>query len=123
MKSWVALAIVLSSTLLAPRDSRAMQIVARGDSLEGRVFDTFSHRGVAGLQVQLTAPRAEQLPVRVTMTAGDGSYKFTHVRKGKYLLEVYHGVTLLSRREIDTRAPIDILIPLRPAPPGGVHAP
>jgi len=85
----------------------------RGDKVDGRVFDSTTDRGIPGMIVRLTPPRSSQEPERVTRTGVSGEYGFTKVKKGRYLLQVYLGSTLLFRRLIDTSQDQDFLVTLR----------
>jgi hypothetical protein len=68
----------------------------------GRVFDAASRDGIQNLQVKLTPPRQSKAPIRIASTARDGGFEFTRLQRGRYLVEVSQGVTLLYRAEVDT---------------------
>jgi hypothetical protein len=93
--------------------------VVRPDSITGPVFDSSSNRGIAGLSVQLTAPRVMKQPVRITITNADREFAFKGLTAGKYLLTISRGTTLLYRKEIDNRVTKDFTVPLRVVPAGG----
>jgi hypothetical protein len=110
-------AVVLTALvafLIIPLIAQAVVVKVRPDSITGRVFETSTNSGVPGLSVRLVAPRAERLPTRITATTSDGRFEFVELRKGKYLLVIYQGTTLLFRREIDTSVETEFTVALRP---------
>jgi len=106
--------LALAALVLAPARGHAVAAVVQGDSLVGQVFNSVTNKGLPGYQVQLTAPKSTGVPVRIAITDADGRYRFLHVWKGSCLLEVYSGLTLVSRQVIDTSAPRRYLVTLRP---------
>jgi len=110
--------LVLAGTLIAalviPLIANAVQVQVKHDSITGRVFDSSTNRGVPGLSVRLIPPRAENLPTKITSTSGDGTFQFVDLRKGKYLLVMYRGTTLVFRREIDTNVEKEFTVTLHP---------
>ncbi len=109
----LALGICLAA-LVASSPARAVTVEVRDDSINGRVFDSSSGQGIAGLSVHLVAPRALNQPVRITTTGPDGTFGFTRLTKGKHLLVIYRGTTLVFRREIDTTVTTSFTVRLRP---------
>jgi Carboxypeptidase regulatory-like domain len=89
-------------------------VQVKHDSISGRVFNSASGTGVAGLSVRLNAPRVLQLPVKITTTNANGEFQFAGLRTGKYLLTIYQGTTLLFRREIDNSIETEFVVSLRP---------
>ncbi len=71
-----------------------------GLKLEGRVHEAMSNKGIPGLAVKLIPPTASQKPEKITFTDHNGEFHFPALDSGKYLLEVYQGVTLLHREMI-----------------------
>jgi len=114
----LALAFCLTA-LVVSLSARAVSVEVRDDSIKGRVFDSSSGQGITGLSVQLIAPKVLSLPVKITTTASDGSFGFTQLPKGKYLLVIYRGTKLVFRREIDTTVTTTFTVPLRPVRPSG----
>jgi len=104
----------LVAFLVIPLIAHAVVVKVRPDSISGRVFETSTNMGVPGLSVRLMAPRAERLPTKITSTTNDGRFEFAELRKGKYLLVIYQGTTLLFRREIDTTVETEFTVALRP---------
>lgn len=90
-----------------------MAVHVEGDKVNGRVFDSTTNHGIPGLIVRLTPPLASQEPERIARTGGDGEFGFNKVGKGKYLLQVYQGTTLLFRRLVDTSKDQDFLVTLK----------
>jgi hypothetical protein len=93
--------------------ANAVIVKIEQDRITGRVFDSSSNRGIAGLSVRLLAPRAAKLPVRVTITDANGEFAFKGVSVGKYLLEINRGTTLLYRKEIDNSVATSFTVPLQ----------
>jgi hypothetical protein len=94
--------------------ANAVMVKIEQDRITGRVFDSSTNRGIAGLSVRLLAPRAAKLPVRVTITDANGEFAFKGVTTGKYLLEINRGTTLLYRKEIDNSIATSFTVPLEP---------
>ena len=90
------LAVAVALTLAAPG------LVAQAADFPGRVFDAGTKDGIQNLQVKLTPPRQSKAPIRIASTARDGAFEFTRLVRGRYLVEVSQGVTLLYRAEVDT---------------------
>jgi hypothetical protein len=118
MRRLVLITIGIVATLLA-MNAHAVAVVVRPDSITGRVFDSSSNRGIAGLSVQLMAPKVLKQPVRITVTNADGVFEFKGLTVGKYLLAIYRGTTLLYRKEIDNAVANTFTVPLRVMPGGG----
>jgi Carboxypeptidase regulatory-like domain len=96
-----------------------VEVQVRHDSISGRVFNSASGAGVAGLSVRLIAPRALQLPVKITTTGANGEFRFSGLRTGKHLLTIYQGTTLLFRREIDNSIETKFVVSLKPVAAAG----
>ncbi len=100
--------------LLISLAANAVMMQIEKDRITGRVFDSSSNRGIAGLSVRLIAPRVARLPTRVTITDVNGEFAFKGVTTGKYLLEINRGTMLLYRKEIDNSAATSFTVPLQP---------
>ena len=112
--------LVLGILLTAvPICAGAVAISVQRDAISGRVFDSATDHGIAGLSVRLLAPRAMKQPVRVTITDANGEFGFRGLTVGKYLLTLYRGTTLLYRREIDNSVATTFAVPLRSVPAVG----
>lgn len=75
-----------------------------GAELDGRIVDAASRDGIPELTVKLIPPMAMQSlrrPEKITTTDRHGEFRFTDTDTGKYLLEVYQGVTLLYRGVVE----------------------
>jgi len=94
--------------------ANAVMVKIEQDRITGRVFDSSSNRGIAGLSVRLLAPRSAKLPVRVTITNVNGEFAFEGMTIGKYLLEISRGTTLLYRKEINNSVATSFTVPLEP---------
>lgn len=82
-------------------------------SFSGRVYDAATKDGIENLQVKLTPPRQSKAPLRLAQTARDGTFGFEQLARGRYLLEVSLGTTLLYRAEVDAVQTPRVDIPLR----------
>src|SRR5262245_46808506 len=83
--------------------------------VEGTVYDQDSNAGIPGLTVRLIPPRSTKKPERVLPTDQKGYFCYKGEDRGTFLLEVYQGVTLLYRKEIDTMQTWNLRIPLKKA--------
>jgi len=70
------------------------------NSLAGRVVEATTHRGIPALNVKLIPSRELRESQQVTSTNRDGEFHFVNLRKGRYLLEIRQGVTLLHREVV-----------------------
>lgn len=68
--------------------------------LDGRVYEAAGQKGIPALAVKLIPPRALHGVERITSTDDGGRFRFGNLDGGRYLLEVYQGVTLLYREVI-----------------------
>jgi len=73
-------------------------------SLRGKVLEAVSRHGIAALSVNLIASRKLGQPQRLTSTDQHGVFIFTGLTRGRYLLEVSQGVTLLHREVLSIEA-------------------
>lgn len=89
-------------------------VQVRHDSITGRVYNSASGSGVAGLSVRLEAPSALQVPVKITTTGANGEFAFSGLQTGKYLLSIYQGTTLVFRRAIDNSIETNFVVSLQP---------
>ncbi len=74
---------------------------ARGAEFNGRVVEEASRGGISDLTVRLIPPKARNQPEKVTTTNEGGEFHFPELEKGRYLLEIYQGTTLLYREVIE----------------------
>jgi hypothetical protein len=81
--------------------------------LDGRVFETTTERGIPALTVKLIPPKAAKRPEKITSTNYQGNFRFSGVPTGRYLIEVYQGVTILYRDIIEITRDMRKDIPLR----------
>lgn len=98
---------LLAALLLFAWSSPAVAI-----TLDGVTVDADSKAGIADLTVKLRPPTSSGGPERVTFTDGKGAFRFQKVDPGRYLFEVYQGVTLLYRKVLalskDTREEVKL---------------
>ena len=89
-------------TVLCISDAQGMKLEVREDTIKGRIYDATNQSGIPELTVRLIPPKSVPRPEKITTTDQNGEFRFSGVDKGKYLLEVYQGVTLLYRNVLDT---------------------
>ncbi|MEZ5287228.1 MAG: carboxypeptidase-like regulatory domain-containing protein [Vicinamibacterales bacterium] len=87
--------------------------LAQAADFTGRVFDADSKDGLQNLQVKLTPPRQVKAPIRIATTDREGGFSFRRLLRGRYLVEVSQGTTLLYRAEVDTTKTSSLQIPLK----------
>lgn len=75
--------------------------VAAAAELNGRVVEETGGEGISDLTVRLIPPKATREPEKVTTTNDRGEFHFPDLTKGKYLLEVSQGTTLLYREVVE----------------------
>jgi len=97
----IALLCFLSAIIISPNNSEAVDIKVEGDNISGRVYDASNNQGISNMVVKLTPPRNLKEPQKITVTDNDGQFKFSGLKKTRYLLEVTQGPTLLYRDVID----------------------
>jgi hypothetical protein len=98
----VFLAMVLIIIVMLPRYSQAgMKMEARGDYISGQIFYFANNKGISDMVVKLTPPRDFKEPQKTAITDQYGRFKFAGLKKGRYLLEVHQGPTLLYRDMVD----------------------
>lgn len=68
--------------------------------LSGRVYDGASKDSIPDLTLKLIPPKNANAPERITSTDRGGRFNFGEVPPGKYLLEVYQGLTLVYREVV-----------------------
>jgi hypothetical protein len=85
---------------------------AAGMALEGRVYEAAGQKGIPALTLKLIPPRDLRGVEKITTTDDRGSFHFSALDRGRYLLEIYQGVMLLYREVInvdrDTRKDIEL---------------
>lgn len=72
-------------------------------NLSGRIEESASKQGIPDMTVKLIPSRGGKEPERVTTTDSDGVYRFSKIREGMYLVELYRGVTLLHREVVEVK--------------------
>jgi hypothetical protein len=81
--------------------------------LDGRVYEITTERGIPALTVKLIPPKATKRPERITSTNYQGNFQFSGIQTGRYLIEVYQGLTILYRDMIEITHDMRKDIPLR----------
>jgi hypothetical protein len=105
---------VRRAACLALALTAAVAVAAQSASdFSGRVFDADSKAGIANLQVKLTPPRQAKASARITSTGAKGEFTVRQLARGRYLLEISQGVTLLYRAEVDTAKTARVDVPLK----------
>ncbi len=72
-----------------------------GVTLSGVITDNHG-KGVPNLEVKLSPPRSVREAEHITTTAGNGAYRVTNLRRGRYLMEISLSYRLVYRGVIDT---------------------
>ena len=80
-----------------------MKLEVTEGAIKGRIYEATTRRGIPGLIVRLIPTVAMKKPEKITDTDDNGEFRFADLEKGRYLLEVYQGLTLLYRDTIDTK--------------------
>jgi hypothetical protein len=96
--------IILIFGMLPGFCQAGMKMEVGKDFISGQVFYLANHKGIGDLVVKLTPPRNFREVVQkeiILVTDKNGQFKFTGLPKGKYLLELYEGPTLLYRDMVD----------------------
>jgi hypothetical protein len=106
--------VLIVVVALAATVVQAIQVTTHDGVISGRIFDSTTNAGIPGMTVKLTPPKATGRPQRVTRTDAEGAFDFGKLAKGRYLLEVYQGATLLHRRVIDNTQDQQFEVSLRP---------
>jgi len=88
-------------------------VYGEGVRLDGRIFEEKSQKGIANLIVKLISPKASGKPEKITTVDPEGEFSFSNIPTGRYLLEAYQGVTILSRTLIDVDRDMRVDIQLR----------
>lgn len=79
----------------------AAAVAYGGDSrIDGEVHDASTKKGIPGLTVKLIPPKGAPMPQKITFTNPEGRFQLLNLERGKYLLEVYQGVTLVHREVV-----------------------
>jgi hypothetical protein len=87
---FLTLAVLVSLALLHAAAAR----------LSGRIYDGASKQNIPDLTIKLVPPKDVNAPERITSTDHGGRFNFGDVAPGKYLLEVYQGLTLVHREVV-----------------------
>ncbi len=111
-----ALRIAVALLAFGATTARGIEVITNEGVISGRIFDSATNEGIAGMTVKLTPPKATRRPQLVTRTDVQGAFDFGKLEKGRYLLQVYQGATLLYRRVIDSRQNSRFEVRLRPKP-------
>ena len=86
---------------------------AHGAHLTGRLYDQINNQGIPGLTIKLTPPTGIKAPSMTTAADLSGQYTFDEASPGRYLLEVYVGLTVVHREVVfvtgDLRKDIGLL--------------
>jgi hypothetical protein len=82
-------------------------------SFGGTVFDTETKKGIPNLTVKLVPPKEAKAVDAATATDANGNFSFPRAQAGKYLLEVYFGLTLVHREVVTAGGGARVAIPLR----------
>ena len=88
-------------------------VQAQQITLEGKVIEAATQKGVPALSLRLTPSRGLKQPQRITSTNRDGEFHFSGLLRGRYLLEVRQGVTLLHREIVTIEASTTKQVTLR----------
>lgn len=75
--------------------------------LTGRVYDGATKEGIPDLIVKLIPPKATDTPEFTTVTDSSGKFSFNEAHAGKYLLEVFYGITVIHREVIALDGELD----------------
>ncbi len=75
---------------------------AKEKTLTGTILESQSSNGVANLTVKLTPPRSTNRAQKLTTTDQQGQFNFREVEPGRYLLEIFQGLTPVYRKVFDT---------------------
>lgn len=94
---------VCSLLILWPSWVEGIELKVEEGHVSGRVFESASQSGIANLTVRLTPAKSAKQAEKITTTDQNGEFRFNNLDRGKYLIEVYQGVTLLYRSVLDTR--------------------
>jgi len=116
MKRWrliFPIALLTLPALLLSLDARAIELNVERGTVSGRIFEAGTGHGIPNLVVKLIPSRQLQAPQKITATNADGGFKFVDLRDGRYLLEVYQGITILHRSVLDTNVETHKVIELR----------
>ncbi len=105
---------VVTLLALAATPARGIEAQVHDGAIDGRISDSSTNQGIPGMTVKLTPPKSSPVPQIVTRTDADGRFDFGTVRKGRYLLQVFQGTTLLYRRVIDSSKNSSFVVQLRP---------
>ncbi|MCG3114294.1 MAG: carboxypeptidase-like regulatory domain-containing protein [Candidatus Manganitrophus sp. SA1] len=79
-----------------------LPLPALAADFNGRVVEERSREGISDLTVRLIPPKAAGRPEKATTTDERGGFRFPDIERGRYLLEVYQGTTLLYREVVET---------------------
>ena len=69
--------------------------------LDGRVYEATNKKSIAALTVKLIPPKSVRKSEKVVSTDEKGEFHFTNIDQGKYLIEVYQGITILYRNMME----------------------
>jgi hypothetical protein len=94
---------------------------SKAPSFGGTVYDADTKKGIPNLTVKLVPPREAKAVEAATATDADGNFSFPRAQAGKYLLEVYFGLTLVHREVVNTGGGARIEIPLRTGAAAPIH--
>ncbi len=101
MKKWGVFAVIILIMVIMVQHSDGMRFAVEDDRISGEIIYSATNQGISDLVVKLTPPRHLNKSPKIFITGRSGEFWFTGLKKGKYLLEVYQGPTLLYRNVID----------------------
>ncbi len=81
--------------------------------LIGKVYDEKTQEGIPDLTLKLIPPQRAKVPELTTGTDHTGQFSFKDAVPGKYLLEIYYGLTIVHREVIFLEGELKKSIPLR----------
>jgi hypothetical protein len=98
---------------------------SKAPAFGGIVYDADTKKGIPNLTVKLVPPKQAKAIESATATDAYGNFSFPRAQGGKYLLEVYFGLTLVHREVVNAMGGARVEIPLRTgaAPPIQVTVP
>jgi Carboxypeptidase regulatory-like domain len=91
-----SLGVLLFTVVMLSLDVQAAEF-----KLTGHVIDDRTSRGISGLTVSVRPPAKTGARQFVTSTDAAGGFALNRVTAGRYLLEVFQGVTPIDREVIE----------------------
>ncbi len=100
--------LIATAALLAVLSSSAYAF-----TLQGRIVEVRSRRGLAGLSVRLTPSGSSRAASMATLSDRDGRFSFGDVAPAAYRLEAYQGTRVLYREQVNVNGDLTREIRLR----------